>query len=253
MELDTPPGHAVVALIMPGSNHITDGELRIGVSRDPRALDTCDELPSAGRPKTRKQVMISGVPFTSFKAADAGMSHYLIVRSFRAVHRGTCYAIDVLVFGTNPMVYDPPATPPFSKQAVFAQLLPVVRHLQFIDSAGAIAPPVTYKGLLPCADCPGIEYQLNLLANHRYRLRLNYRDRDAHFDIGGYWSVTENAARLVLREKKGHGPPRQWAVLDEGRRLRLLNADGEPIRSGLNYDLVRQAQFEPLTELSGEK
>lgn len=248
---DAPPGQPLVALIMPGSNNITDGELRIGVSRDPAAVATCTALSNAARPDTKKQVMIDGVPFTAFKAADAAMSHYLVVKSFRGVHRGTCYALDVLVFGTNPQVYSPPATPPFTKQAVFARLIPVVRHLQFVDSAGPIAPPATYTGLLPCADCPGIDYQLNLLADHRYRLRLNYRDRDASFESGGRWDLADGGELLVLHEKKANGSPRQWAVLNGGRQLRLLKANGEPIESGLNYKLTRQAQFRRLTSGNG--
>ncbi|HET7306969.1 MAG TPA: copper resistance protein NlpE [Gammaproteobacteria bacterium] len=241
---DGPPGRPLVALVMQDSNNITDGELRIGVSRDPAAIKTCMKLPGAARPDTQRSVTIDGVPFTTFKAADAAMSHYLIVQSFRGVHRRTCYAFDVLVFGTNPMVYSPPATPPFSKDAVFETLVPVVMHVEFIDAAVAIAPPVTYKGLLPCADCPGIEYRLNLLADHRYRLRLDYQDRDAMFGAGGRWELADNGSRLLLHEKNAIGSLRQWAILDGGRRLRLLDADGKPIRSGLNYDLVRQAQFE---------
>jgi uncharacterized lipoprotein NlpE involved in copper resistance len=243
---DAPPGRALVALVMPGSNHITDGELRIGVSRDPAALATCTNLPAAGRPDMRKQVMISGVAFTVFKAADAGMNHYLIVRSFRAVHRGACYAMDVLVFGTNPQVYSPPQKPPFTKRAVFQRLLPVARHLRFINTAAPIAPPATYTGLLPCADCPGIDYQLNLRADHRYRLRLTYRDRDTVFDTRGRWQLTGGGKRLVLREAKAKATPRQWAVTDDGRRLRMLDRSGQPIQSPLHYELTRAAAFAPL-------
>ncbi|HET7586984.1 MAG TPA: hypothetical protein VFL45_02755 [Gammaproteobacteria bacterium] len=138
---DGPPGQPVVALVMPGSDNITDGELRIGASRDPAAVKTCTQLPGAARPDTRRTVTIDGVPFAVFKAADAAMSHYLIVKSFRGVRRGTCYAFDVLVFGTNPQVYSPPATPPFPKQAVFEQLVPVVLGVQFVDAAGSVSPP----------------------------------------------------------------------------------------------------------------
>ncbi|HET7371611.1 MAG TPA: copper resistance protein NlpE [Gammaproteobacteria bacterium] len=239
---DAPPGRPMVALVMPGSNKITDGELRIGVSRDPAAVATCMRLPNAARPGTQTQVTIDGVPFTSFKAADAAMSHYLTVRSFRGMHRGTCYAFDVLVFGTNPMMYSPPATLPFSKDAVFETLVPVVMQIRFIDAPLAIAAPATYEGLLPCADCPGIDYRLDLLTDHRYRLRLDYREREVSFTTHGRWSLAHDGQRLLLREAGSDRAPRQWAVVDGGRRLRLLDVNGEPIRSGLNYELVRQEE-----------
>jgi uncharacterized lipoprotein NlpE involved in copper resistance len=152
--------------------------------------------------------------------------------------------MDILVVGTNPQVYDPPKTPPFSKKKVFARLKPVARRLQF-TARNPLAPvPATYEGLLPCADCPGIEYRLNLLSGHRYKLRLDYQDRDAVFDQSGRWHLSKDRQTLTLSGK------RQWAVLDGGRQLRMLNSEGNAIHSGLNYDLTRSAHFRPLS--SGE-
>lgn len=130
-----PPGEPLVALVMPTSNEVTAGELRIGVSRDPEAIRSCKSIPAAALPDSVGTTIIDGVPFTTFKARDAGMSHYLIVRSYRAVHDSTCYAMDVLVYGTNPKVYDPPRTPPFTAEQVFARLVPVAEALQFTASA----------------------------------------------------------------------------------------------------------------------
>lgn len=248
----------MVALVLPGSNQVTAAELRIGVSRQPDALRTCIDLPAALRPGTQGQTIISGVTFTTFEAGDAAMSHYLTTRSYRAVHHTTCYAMDVLVFGTNPEVYDPPATPPFTKAQAFARLIPVARNLQFIAgptpvaAATPIALSSTYKGLLPCADCPGIIYQLNLLPDHRYHMRLDYQDRDARFDEYGRWHLADDAKKLLLQEEGTHPSTQQWAVLDDGRRLRLLDRTGQPIRSGLNYDLMRSSQFEPLAAKSAD-
>lgn len=204
---DSPSGRPLVALILPGSNDITAAELRIGVSRRPDALRTCTDLPVAARPGTQGQTIISGVTFTTFEAGDAAMSHYLTTRSYRAVHQATCYAMDVLVFGASPEVYDPPVAPPFTKAQAFAHLIPVARNLRFIagsSPAATVAPiisPSTYKGLLPCADCPGIVYQLNLLPDHRYHMRLNYQDRAARFDEYGGWRT---APRNRYYRKKVH-------------------------------------------------
>jgi hypothetical protein len=249
---DSAPGKPLIALILPGSNAITAGELRIGVSRQPDAIRTCTELPAAALSATKGQTTISGVTFITFEAHDAAMSHYLVTRSYRTVHCGTCYAMDVLVFGTNPKVYEPPAKPPFTKGQVFARLVPVAQDLQFIakpewTESSPIALPATYKGLLPCADCPGIAYQLKLLVDHQYYMRLDYQDRNVQFYEHGRWHLSNNNKTLILQGQDEHTSIQQWAVFDGGQRLRLLDSRGYPIRSGLNYDLTRSAQFEPLT------
>lgn len=240
-------GHAVAALVLPRSNNITAGELRIGVSRQSKALRHCTTPPNAVRPGSVGHTEISGVAFETFEAADAAMSHYLDVRSYRAVHDRTCYAIDVLVFGTNPQVYDPPAIPPFTKAEAFARLTPVVRQLQFIDtvpSAPFAQLPATYRGLLPCADCPGIDYQLDLMDGGRYALRMIYRDRNSSFDETGRWHVSDDGRTLFLESNDG-GRGR-WQVLESGKRLRLLDAHGNPIHANLNFDLTRTLRFQPI-------
>lgn len=123
-------GDPVVALVLPGSNHVTAAELRIGASRDPAAVRSCTQPPGAaqGTPSRRT---VDGVPFTYFRAADAAMSHYLETRSYRAVHDGACIAIDLLVTGTRPEVYDPPATPPFTQARAFERLQRALRGFRF--------------------------------------------------------------------------------------------------------------------------
>lgn len=124
-------GEPVVALVLPGSNRITAGELRIGVSRDADAVAACTKLPQAARIGSQARASLGGVEFTSFQAGDAGMNHYMETRSYRTVHDGACYAIDLLVTGTNPQVYDPPATPPFAKAEAFKQLQRALMGFRF--------------------------------------------------------------------------------------------------------------------------
>lgn len=112
-------GEPVLSLTVPGSNQITDAEIRIGASRDAAEVQRCTAPPSATRADSVATQRINGVSFTTFEAADAAMSHYLTVHARRVVHGGTCYAIDMMVFGANPEVYDPPATPPFSNAHAF--------------------------------------------------------------------------------------------------------------------------------------
>jgi len=116
-------GTPLAALVLDGSDRVTAGELRIGRSDDATSISSCLEMPAeatgAAAPAT---VDIGGVPFTHFTVGDAAMSHYVNAESYRAVHDGACYAIDLVVAGTRPEVYDPPRTPPFSQQEAAARL-----------------------------------------------------------------------------------------------------------------------------------
>ncbi|HJR14979.1 MAG TPA: hypothetical protein VJ833_13910 [Rhodanobacteraceae bacterium] len=128
-------GQPVLALTVPGSNNITDAEIRIGASRDPMEVHDCTTPPSAVRSGSVATRTINGITFTTFDAADAAMSHHLDVHAYRTVHHGACYAIDLLVFGVNPAVYDPPATPPFSDTHAFAAMREVLQSLKFMETA----------------------------------------------------------------------------------------------------------------------
>lgn len=128
-------GEAVLSLIVPGSNSITDAEIRIGASSDPAEVRRCTEPPSAAVAGSVTTQRVNGVPFTTFEARDAAMSHHLDVQSWRVVHDGACYAIDLLVFGVNPRVYDPPATPPFSDAHAFDAMHAVTRTFRFEQPA----------------------------------------------------------------------------------------------------------------------
>src|SRR5699024_12723158 len=109
-EAFTNPVPPLVALTLPDSNAVTTAELRVGVSRDPASLRSCRQTPAAVVPDSIGTTRIDGVTFTTFRARDAGMSHYLIVRAYRAVHDGPCYSLGVVVHGTNPQAYAPPRT-----------------------------------------------------------------------------------------------------------------------------------------------
>lgn len=124
-------GLPVIALTMPGSNHITDAEVRIGVSDNGLELAQCTTPPQAVRKGSVGEVVVNGIPFTHFEAGDAAMSHYLDVHGYRVVHAGTCYAIDLLVYGTNPEVYSPPAKPPFTREQAFTRMRAVLDTFRF--------------------------------------------------------------------------------------------------------------------------
>ncbi len=105
-------GRPLAALVLDGSNDVTAAELRIARSDDSRDVAQCLDPPAevVGEPD---QVQIGGVSFVHFRAADAAMSHYVQVDGYRSVRNGRCAAIDLMVSGTRPEVYDPPRRAPF--------------------------------------------------------------------------------------------------------------------------------------------
>jgi len=125
-------GAPAMALVMDGSNPVTAAELRIGIGSDDEALADCLDAPASGATTTLGTTTLDGVPFTHFHAADAAMSHYLEVDGYRTVHANRCYAIDLLISGTRPEVYDPPATPPFTRTEAEQQLHKALDGFHFL-------------------------------------------------------------------------------------------------------------------------
>lgn len=112
-----------------------------------------------------------------------------------------------------------------------------------------IEPPVSYAGTIPCASCPGIRMTLTLMPDHTFRLRQIYigakAGQDDTFHRLGRWALTDEGRMLVLFG--GSEPPQRFA-LKSVETLRLLTSEGESIRSELNYELNRTAQFDPIPE-----
>ncbi|MGS1077178.1 hypothetical protein [Pseudoxanthomonas beigongshangi] len=125
-------GKALAALVLDGSNEITAAELRLGISDDPDAVAACLEVSDSALPSPRDEIRIDGQPFRHFRASDAAMSHYLTVDAYRAVRQERCYAIDLLVVGTRPEVYDPPRKPPFDTATARARLREALGAIRFV-------------------------------------------------------------------------------------------------------------------------
>lgn len=115
-------GEPLVALVLDGSDKITAAELRVGTSTDSHAVVTCLDPPEGASTEAPDEVRIDGQPFRHFRAGDAAMSHYRSVDAYRHVRNERCIAIDLLVAGTRPEVYDPPATPPFDEATARTRL-----------------------------------------------------------------------------------------------------------------------------------
>lgn len=133
---DDAAGDALLALRLPASNAVTKAVLRLGASDAPRAVQYCLLSPSTVARLSRDEadyMRIDGVRFQRVMRSSAGMSHYLHRRSYRAVYNDHCIAIDLVVAGTNPQVYAPPRTPPFSVDAAFRRLAALLQGLRFRD------------------------------------------------------------------------------------------------------------------------
>ena len=104
--------------------------------------------------------------------------------------------------------------------------------------------PATFNGDLPCADCPGIRYRLNLFADQSFFLSTVYlgRDNPVTYEIGS-WTLSSD--RQILTLHGGQERPLTFRVIDPNT-LRKLDLDGHDIASALNYSLTRMGQFEAI-------
>ena len=105
--------------------------------------------------------------------------------------------------------------------------------------------PASYAGDLPCADCQGIRYRLNLFPDGAFYLGMTYLGRGdgASFDDIGTWMMSSNQKVLVL--KGGREAPTFFRLVD-AKTLRKLDLEGRDIDSTLNYAITRAAAFERL-------
>lgn len=124
-------GSPLAALVLDGSNEVTAAELRVGRSDDAGAVADC-LTPPAEATGPVDTVDVGGVSFTHFPVGDAAMSHYVSADSYRAVQHGRCYAIDLVVAGTRPEVYDPPREPPFSNELAKQKLRDALSSISWI-------------------------------------------------------------------------------------------------------------------------
>jgi heat shock protein HslJ len=101
--------------------------------------------------------------------------------------------------------------------------------------------PASFAGEIPCADCPGILYRLNLFPDYTFRTSMTYEERNATFYDSGTWALSSDQRTLEL---KGKGAKLSLLRVVDPRTLRMLDAEGHEIESGLNYSLERTEHFE---------
>ncbi|MCG8707204.1 envelope stress response activation lipoprotein NlpE [Brenneria sp. 4F2] len=105
----------------------------------------------------------------------------------------------------------------------------------------------SYRGLLPCADCEGIDTSLFLSKDGRFILREHYqttREGTNTFAEYGQWRRT--ADKLVLTDS--HGDKRYFRP--QGNDLEMLDQQGVPIDSEHAYRLNATALALPDTPMA---
>jgi len=105
--------------------------------------------------------------------------------------------------------------------------------------------PASFEGELPCADCPGMFFHLDLFEDHVFFLRTTYLGRGAEAirDAIGSWIMAGDDGRLTLFG--GTEVPVFFRVINSDT-LRKLDVEGRDIESSLNYELRRLDEAEPI-------
>lgn len=109
----------------------------------------------------------------------------------------------------------------------------------------------SYQGILPCADCGGVDMRLSLAEDGTFVLQETYlatRDGNKTFASHGTWTRTGD--QLILSPENGER--RYFRQMGSG--LRMLDRQGNAITSTLNYTLLPvstplQETLMPLTGL----
>ena len=106
----------------------------------------------------------------------------------------------------------------------------------------ALQLPASFLGVLPCADCPGVRHHLDLWPDQVFHLRREWLDREFLQDDMGRWQYEPDRRALVLTG--GAEMPLQLEVIGP-TELRLLDLEGRPIESELDYSLRSEAGLTP--------
>ena len=105
----------------------------------------------------------------------------------------------------------------------------------------------SWRGILPCADCEGIETSLFLekdgtwVMNERYQ---GVREEPSSFASYGTWART--ADKLVLTDSQGE----KSYYRAKGEALEMLDREGNPIESQFNYTLAPVKSSLPVTPMA---
>ncbi|GLY60048.1 copper homeostasis/adhesion lipoprotein NlpE [Pectobacterium carotovorum subsp. carotovorum] len=105
----------------------------------------------------------------------------------------------------------------------------------------------SYRGVLPCADCGGIDTSLFLEKDGTFVLREQYQTtREGNNTFASYGQWRRTADKLVLTDSSGE--KRYFRPVDNS--LEMLDQEGLPINSSLPRQLTATEQVLPDTPMS---
>lgn len=105
----------------------------------------------------------------------------------------------------------------------------------------------SWSGVLPCADCEGIETSLFLAKDGTWVMNERYQGvsrEPSSFASYGTWART--ADKLVLTDSKGE----KSYYRANGEKLQMLDREGNPIESAMNYTLEPVKASLPTTPMA---
>ncbi|WNY88520.1 envelope stress response activation lipoprotein NlpE [Leclercia adecarboxylata] len=92
----------------------------------------------------------------------------------------------------------------------------------------------SWRGILPCADCEGIETSLFLEKDGTWVMNQHYQGAKAPSSFASYGSWARTADKLVLTDTQGG----KHYFRAKGEGLEMLDREGNPIESQFNYTLA---------------
>jgi copper homeostasis protein (lipoprotein) len=136
------------------------------------------------------------------------------------------------------------AAPQATAQAVVAPPAPVVDMARAgvqPDAAGFSSKAFagTFKGKLPCADCPAIDETLELEPDGSFALTDVYQDRpEGTHTVAGSWTTEGDDTRIRLDPNTKAEEDRLYAIASHDE-ITPLGADGKPAASAPGHSLRR--------------
>ncbi|MDX3773539.1 META domain-containing protein [Chromatiaceae bacterium AAb-1] len=127
-----------------------------------------------------------------------------------------------------------PATVEVKNNDIAQSVATDMEHI-FIDS------DMTFSGTLPCADCPGIFYHINLYRDGRFEVRQEYLERGQVSLVKGIWLLERRSLHLINQQQTL--PAFHFT---SNKQLSMLDLEGKPISTTLNYQLNRENEFRKL-------
>ncbi len=95
----------------------------------------------------------------------------------------------------------------------------------------------TFEGIIPCADCEGIDVKLTLNKDYTYSQTMEYKGKNNIFETIGKWKINESLNIIAI----GFDDPNVVTLykIVNVNTLQMLDKEGKEINSSLNYYLTR--------------